>query len=270
MLSYERGAMKSYGLSRDRLRLLVILLIQNRALTHADGVIFLTKYAARVIQQSCGSLSSSVIIHHGVDDEFRIPQASASWPGADEGPIKCIYVSNVDMYKHHWVVVKAIEQLRKDGHNLHLTLVGSGSGKAQRLTDQQIALSDPDNNFVSRMGFVRHGELPALMEGSDVFVFASSCENMPVTLVEAMAVGLPIACSNRGPMPEILSDGGVFCDPEDSSSMAAAIEKIITDPELRERIARRAHSLSQQYSWSRCSVETWAYISEAYERFRSG
>ena len=75
-----------------------------------------------------------------------------------------------------------------------------------------------------------------------------------------MAFGLPIACSNRGPMTEVLADGGVYFDPEDSESIAAAIEKIITHADLRISIAKRAKTLSEQYSWERCAAETWDFL----------
>jgi glycosyltransferase involved in cell wall biosynthesis len=89
---------------------------------------------------------------------------------------------------------------------------------------------------------------------------------MPVTLVEAMAIGLPIACSNSGPMPEVLADGGVFFNANDASSIAAAIEQIILSPELRLTITKQAKILSQQYSWKRCADETFAFIADVYKR----
>lgn len=92
---------------------------------------------------------------------------------------------------------------------------------------------------------------------------------MPITLLEAMAAGLPIACSDRGPMPEILEDGGVYFDPELPDSIAAAVEQLITDPALRERVAQRAKQLSEQYSWSRCAEETWKFIAETYRSVRA-
>jgi glycosyltransferase involved in cell wall biosynthesis len=83
---------------------------------------------------------------------------------------------------------------------------------------------------------------------------------MPNTLIEGMASGLPIACSNRGPMPEVLEDGGIYFDPENSASIAEAIEKIITDKELRITIAKRAKQLSEQYLWESCADATFAYL----------
>ena len=85
---------------------------------------------------------------------------------------------------------------------------------------------------------------------------------MPVTLLEAMAAGLPIACSSRGPMPEVLEDGGVYFDSEDPDSIAAAIEDLITDPRKRTRLAARAKELSHQYSCPRCARETFSFIAQ--------
>lgn len=264
MLSYEPGVMKRFGFTKERLRLLTILYLQNRAMRSAAGVIFLTLYAAKVIQRSCGSLSRVSYIPHGIASNFKHAQAVQAWPSDNERPIRCLYVSNTAIYKHQWVVVKAIALLRRQGYNLFLQLAGGGSGKAQQLLDKEIALSDPHNTFVTQMDFVPQEELPAILASSDLFVFASSCENMPVSLLEAMAVRLPIACSNRGPMPEILSDGGVYFDPENPDSIAAAVEQLITGPALRERIAQRAKQLSEQYSWARCAEETWRFITETY------
>lgn len=265
MLSYEPGVMRFFGFTKARLRLLTILFVQNRAMRFADGVIFLTKYAAKVIQQSCGPLSRIACIPHGVSADFKSAKSVQSWPLANEHPIRCLYISNAEMYKHQWVVVKAIAALWQRGYNLNLLLVGGGSGRAQQLLDQQIAVSDPERVFVAQLGYVPQKDLPGILMNCDLFIFASSCENMPNTLIEAMAVGLPIACSNRGPMPEVLADGGVYFDPEDANSIAFAVEQLITAPALRVRVARRAKQLSEQYSWSRCADETFAFIIETYK-----
>lgn len=260
MLSYEPGVMKHFGITKARLRLLAILYIQNRAMRFSNGVIFLTNYASKIIQHATGKLKQAVVIPHGVDREFKSQDVLNAWPETEERPIECLYVSNAAMYKHQWVVVQAISELRKRGHSINLTLVGGGSGSAQELLDNQIMKSDPDRNFVKTIGFVPHKSLPFLLSNSDMFVFASSCENLPVTLLEAMAVGLPIACSNRGPMPEVLADGGIYFDPENPHSIAQSIERIISDSPLRHVLIKRAKKLSNQYSWDKCASETWKFL----------
>ena len=260
MLSYEPGAIQRFGFSRARLRLILLRYIQNSALLCSDSVIFLTQYAAKVIQKSCGFLPSVTIIPHGVGKEFKNLNTLRSWPEAGERPVRCMYVSNAAMYKHQWVLVRAVAVLRKRGYDLTLTLVGGGKGRAQHLLLKEIALSDPGREFVHQMNYLPQKELPAELANSDLFVFASSCENMPNTLLEAMAAGLPIACSNRGPMPEVLGDGGVYFDPENANSIVEALEQIFQDPLLRSTIAQRAKTLSEQYSWERCANETFGFL----------
>jgi len=234
---------------------------------NSDGVIFLTSYARETIQRIIGPFEHGTVIPHGVGESFRRPAAKKG-PPPDEREVHCLYVSNTAMYKHQWVVVRAIGELRKRGRKISLTLAGGGTGNAQRILEEEIARTDPEGRFVTLMGAVAHQELPSLLERADLFVFASSCENMPNTLLEAMASGLPIACSNRGPMPEVLQDGGTYFDPEDPASIAEAVEKLLKDTGTMEALAGRAKALSDQYSWERCSRETWAFLAATVARLR--
>ncbi|OSO90598.1 glycosyl transferase family 1 [Cylindrospermopsis raciborskii CENA303] len=263
MLSYEPGEINRYGFTKARLRLIALRFVQNQALRASDGVIFLTNYAARMIQKSCGPLPWVSCIPHGIGNNFKQVQPSTVW-NSNNQQIKCLYVSNTAFYKHQWMVVQAVEILRNRGYNLTIDLVGGGSGEAQVRLDRQVSISDPKGEFVSQIGFVPHKDLPLHLANTDIFIFASSCENMPNTLVEAMSVGLPIACSNRGPMPEVLSNAGVYFNPEEPQSIANAVSEIIENVHLRKQICDSAKQRSQQFSWSRCADETWSFIVETY------
>lgn len=262
MLSFEEGEMQRYGLfTRARLRIFLLRHMQVQSLRSATGALFLTRYAADVIQRYSGRLKVVRIIPHGVDESFRLDKPPAQWPAARQ-PIRCVYVSNNDLYKHQWHVVRAIGCLRKRGHPIELKLVGGGGGKAAALLAQAIAETDPDGRFVSVIEAVPHRAVPCYLADADVFVFASSCENMPNTLLEGMSAGVPIACSKRGPMPEILRNGGVYFDPEDPGSIARAVEDLITNNTLRMAAVQRARALAAEYSWARCARETWQYLAD--------
>ena len=265
MLLYEPGQVNLYRLSVKHLRLIVIGILQTRSMKQADGVIFLTKYAAEVIQRSTGNLECVSIIPHGIGADFRQTTAAGDWSEVQDREIRCLYISHAVMYKHQWVVVRAIGELRRHGHRIGLLLVGGGSGRARKLMDEAIAETDPQGEFILCREFVPHAEIPSILAKADLFVFASSCENMPITLLEAMAAGLPIACSDRGPMPEVLQDGGVFFDPENSESICSAIERIIEDRDLRMTIAKRAEELSRQYTWEKCAKNTWPFLKKCAE-----
>jgi glycosyltransferase involved in cell wall biosynthesis len=262
MLAFEPGEAARLGLSKARLRQLFLRHTQCQSLTHADGSIFLTKYAARVIQQCCGSAKAFTVIPHGVSDNFRQSHQLMPWPTSHHHPIRLLYVSPISPYKHQWHVIRAVELLRSQGFNLLLTLVGGSDHLGLQALHQQLAQSDPNGTFVNYLGPVPHNAIPELLTQTNIFVFASSCENMPNTLIEAMSNGLPIACSDRGPMPEVLQDGGVYFNPEKPDSIAAALEKIIVNNSLRTQISTRALDRSLLYSWKRCAHETFSFLAE--------
>jgi len=260
MLSYEKGIMKTFGWKMERLRLLAILYIQNRAMRSSKGVIFLTNYAKEIIQKNTGNLKNNIVIPHGVGDKFKEQVYTPKQLLMETSSIQCIYVSNTAMYKHQWNVVKAIADLRLKGFPIQLILAGGGNGKSRELLNKEIEKSDPNSDFVRILEFVSPDEMPNLLAKTDISIFASSCENLPITLLESMAVGLPIACSERGPMPEVLKDAGVFFDPENSDSIGLAIERLIKNDSERILNAKRAKELALKYSWKSCSDLTWNYL----------
>lgn len=266
MLSYEPGEMARYGISKARLRLFCLKFVQNASLKAASGVIFLTRYAGLVIQKSAGEIVRVAHIPHGVSSAFKSIERNELWSLNDERAVRCLYVSNVAPYKHQWHVVHAVKNLKEKGVNLTLTLTGGGAAArandSMRLLEEALDAADPDRKYIKVLGYVDQEDLPSLLSKADIFVFASSCENMPNTLVEAMASGLPIACSDRGPMPEVLQDAGVYFNPEDYQSIASAIEMLITNSNLRMRCAARARELAEEFSWSNCADRTFRFLSE--------
>ena len=95
---------------------------------------------------------------------------------------------------------------------------GCTAARARRpvltLVDEEQEATDPRRTFVRPIGAGEHGQQPpGVLSKANLFIFASSCENMPNTLLEGMASGLPIACSDRGPMPETLQDRGILSMP---------------------------------------------------------
>ncbi|HGM5582911.1 TPA: glycosyltransferase family 4 protein [Pseudomonas putida] len=260
MLSFEPGEMDRFKWSAAWLRLFLLRYMQVWSLRAATGQLYLTDYAAKVISRFVGRTDNVRVIPHGVSDRFRMEPKTAE--AAADGVINCVCVSNADLYKHQWNVIEAIANLRREGYNLKLTLLGAGDGRpgAVEMIRHAIERHDPQGQFVVLNGAVAHADIPAFLHGSDVFVFSSSCENMPNTLVEGMSAGLPIACSNRGPMPEILKDGGVYFDPENTASIEAALRELLVSDDARSRLAGKSHEYAQAFSWARCAKETWAYL----------
>jgi len=263
MLPFEPVERRRYGWSAMGLRIDLLSRSQARTFRRADGMIFLTDYARRQVTQRVGALAGKVAtIPHGVDARFRLaprPQRPlADYSAA--APLRIVAISIVDVYKHPWVIAEAVARLRGAGLPVSLDLVGGAYAPALARLRRVLDRVDPAGEAIRYRGKVPFSELHRWYHEAETFVFASSCENMPNILLEAMGAGLPIACSDRGPMPEILGEGGDYFDPEDVGAAAAAIERLVRDPEHRARCADIAYRRSQAFSWERCADDTMRFL----------
>lgn len=266
LLPYERGEMARYGLSWLTLKFWILRSAQSAGFRRADGVIFLTQYARDTVTRVTGTLRGKVtIIPHGINDRFvcapRIQKSLSEYSVTN--PFRLLYVSIVDVYKHQWKVAEAVAALRANGIPIALDLVGPAArGPALARLREVLRRVDPGATFIRYVGAVPHQELPALYRAADASIFASSCENMPNILLEGMASGLPIACSGRGPMPEVLGDGGVYFDPENVQSIRSALQELLTSVPLRTAKAATAFNRASSYAWSDCADKTFRFLSE--------
>lgn len=264
MLPFEWRELRRYGVSLAALRLFVLRLTQTRTLRRADGVIFLNDYARDSVCKITGALPGvTAIIPHGRHSRFELPpkpqRSIDSYSQAD--PLRMIYVSIVDQYKHQWNVVEAVNALRKAGWFVQLDLVGPAYRPAMLRLRTAIDKYDPLETWVKYHGPIEYEKLHQIYSKADLGIFASSCENLPNILLETMSAGLPIACSNRGPMPEILKQAGLYFDPEDPVSIESTLHELVASTELRQKYALAAYEASQHYSWSRCASETFSMLS---------
>lgn len=266
MLPYDDGMLPLFGLSRERLRQWLIYIVQKRAFRRSNGVIFLTKHAAQQIQKHTGPLEFFTCIPHGKDPVFSQVHHEPKLGVWSSSSLNCIYVSPIHEYKYQWVVVKAFKMLRDRGYDAKITFVGGGAKRPLEILHRQIVISDPSHEFVKVVEFLPHNQIPNLIAEADIFVFASGCETFGIALLEAMAIGIPIACSNKSSMPETLKDAGEYFDPSDEISIANAIENLILNPEKRKLISFRAKRLSESFSWHRCADDTWNYLVQTYHR----
>ena len=122
-----------------------------------------------------------------------------------------------------------------------------------------------DRNFIFYHGSLPYKETLEWYHKADIFVFPSTCETFGISLLEAMTAGLPIASSDRGPMPEVLKDAGLYFNPESVTSIKNCLRYMIENPNLRQRLGKKAKQYSQTYSWKKCANETFAFLSSVYK-----
>ncbi|MFH1477931.1 MAG: glycosyltransferase family 1 protein [Verrucomicrobiota bacterium] len=265
LLPFEPSEMARYGLSLIWFKFLLLRYIQLNAFKKAKGIIFLSKHARdQVVRYIPEIADKTVVIPHGIDREYYCPPRKPAWPC--DRPVRLLYVSSLHMYKHQWQVVAAVEALVKQNYHVELDLAGPAYPPALRKLNRTLDALPRVRAHVHYHGSVPHVKLAALYHQADIFVFASTCETISFIVLEAMAAGLPIACSNRQPMPEVLGDAGVYFDPEKPEEIAAAIRALIDQPERAFQLAQKAHERAQAYSWERCANDTFAFMSLAAHR----
>jgi glycosyltransferase involved in cell wall biosynthesis len=270
LLPFDSREISRYGVSLATARLRILRRLQGMTFQRADGVIFLSEHAQDVVQQSLHrTLNNCAVIPHGVARTFRAsprpqnPMCSYSF----DNPLRCLYVSSVTVYKHQWHVAKAIASLRQQGYPVVLELVGAVSTKqGRKLLEKTLQQIDPFGDFVYVRGPVPHNQLATYYRRADCFVFASTCETFGQVITEAMSSGLPIACSDKGPMKAVLGTLAAYFAAEDPESIANALKTLLDNPELRMSNAQRAYEKAAWYTWDRCAANTFAFLAKVAER----
>jgi glycosyltransferase involved in cell wall biosynthesis len=263
LLPFEDKEIKRYGISIRAFKFHIIKFLQSISFRHASGIIFLSNYARQTVINSVQDIKCDTkVIPHGISKNFQI---SGKLNSLDRQlgitkPIKILYVSNIELYKHQSNVLNAVYSLRKKGYLVEIDFIGPSQKYPLKKLQERINYLDPRNLWCRYLGEVSYATINSHYKSADIGVFASSCETFGITLLEKMASGLPIACSNMSCMPEILQDGGLYFNPEDPSSIADAIEIYILNPQLRVEKSLRSIELARNYSWEKCAQSTFAFL----------
>jgi glycosyltransferase involved in cell wall biosynthesis len=264
MLVFDKEEQKRFGFSFYRLKFKLLFYIQRASFNNAQGLIFLSEYAKKNIEKYVDySKCKTSIIHHGISAVFiKEPAEQLSISNYSlQNPYEFLYVSTVFGYKHQLQVVEVISRLRKKGYPVIIKLVGGiGQKKIGKMLQKKCNSIDPEKDFIIWHQHVDLKGVVSYYHNCDGFIFASSCENMPNILIEAMASGLPIACSSSNPMHEFLEEAGLYFDPSNLDELEEVLEKMLNNKGLRTEISHRAFTNSKKYSWAVCANKTFDFL----------
>jgi glycosyltransferase involved in cell wall biosynthesis len=115
---------------------------------------------------------------------------------------------------------------------------------------------------VRLLGWVSAADLEGLYALADAFVFPSLYEGFGLPVLEAMARGVPVACSDRSSLPEVAGDAALLFDPESEEAIAAATERLLTDAAEARRLREAGRARAAEFTWERTARLT----ADAYGR----
>jgi len=197
------------------------------------------------------------VIHNGVAPEFQPPPKPVGAFAGQRDTIELLYVGRADPYKNIERLVHVVHTLRTR-HNCpaRLTLVGAPDPRypEPQQTIDRLGL----DGVVRWTGFVRDQALLEYIRSADVMLHASRYEGFGLQIIEAMACGIPVVCSNTGSLPEVAGDAALLVEPDDTAAFCQAILQLRDNP--RERHERISLGLAHaaRFSWEKTARATLA------------
>lgn len=180
------------------------------------------------------------IIHNGIDLPESTERASVRAAlGVEDNDFVVMQVARLDPIKDHQTAIRAIVAACRQNPKIRLFIVGDGPERQnihRALTAHQV------NGHVQMLGL--RNDVPRLLAAADAFILTSVSEGIPVTVIEAMAAGVPVVATKVGGLPELVthSISGYLTPPGDASQLAEAVLELAADPTKRAQFANRAKS----------------------------
>jgi glycosyltransferase involved in cell wall biosynthesis len=179
-----------------------------------------------------------------------------------------LYVSRIEHPgKNHVNLIHAFNLLRERlPEPRQLVLAGGDWSRSDEV--HALASQSPYAEDILFTGFVRGQDLPDLYSAASMFVFPSLYEGFGMPIIEAMACGAPVACSNVSSMPEVAGDAALLFDPANPQEIADTMERLITDARLRDECVRKGFEQSARFTWSHAAALTYQAMRSAWEASR--
>jgi len=201
------------------------------------------------------------VIVHGLDmsrvdallaQRDQVRREVRSELGVPDSETLVLTVANLRPEKGYDVLLDAVRLLADRDVPVHVAAVGRGPMEDELLTRHRELGLDGHLQFLGQ-----RDDVLRLLAGSDVFVLASRQEGLPVSLMEATSMGMPIVATAVGGVPQVVTDGddGLVVAPGDPDRLADALERVIADPELRRRLGQAAKDKSVMFDVSAASRE---------------
>lgn len=136
--------------------------------------------------------------------------------------------------------------------DIRLIMVGpdKGDGSFQRTIEEAKNLGVQER--IQFTGGVDRSSVPNWLFKGDIFINTTNFDNMPSSVIEAMACGLPVVSTNVGGLPYLIDDGvdGVLVPPNNVQAMAAAVQRVLVEPDLAEKLSSNARKKAESFDWS--------------------
>jgi glycosyltransferase involved in cell wall biosynthesis len=219
--------------------------MEETSVRRANLLFAASRNMASFWSQRCAiPLEKICVVHSAVDAKLFSPL-----PGRGNGRPTVLFVGRVDESKGIFTLAEAILRLRRTYPSVLLRIVGEGREKDMELLQQTIATHHAEENF-ELVGRVLNHELPQHYAACDVFASPAAQEHGLATVyLEAFACEKPVVACNTAGAPEAVRDGetGFLVPPGDIDAVAAALDRLLANPEMRRALGRNGRQSVVDY-----------------------
>ena len=159
------------------------------------------------------------------------------------------------------MAVEVLALLQRDFPDVELIMIGPDEGDGSLAETRQQAMELVVSGSVRFTGVVPKSEVPSSLAQGTVFLNTTDVDNAPVSLLEAMACGLPVVSTNVGGISDLVEDGrnALLVPPRNPRAMAARIADILRDPDLASKLSRNGRQSANMHSWAR-TLPRWERV----------
>jgi glycosyltransferase involved in cell wall biosynthesis len=226
--------------------------LSKAAAAKADLIIAVSQFTADQVCALLGFDASRIrVIHHGVH-AYSISEKSA------QRRKMILHVGAIQHRKNILRLVNAFEVAAPPGW----TLVFAGSAGYGAAEIRQRIHASPARSRIDVRGFVDDHSLRELYRTSSILAFPSLDEGFGIPVLEAMAAGTPVLCSDSSALPEVTGGAALLVNPLSVESIAEGLRRLIEEPDLRSELRGRGLARSSEFTWERAVGKTWAVYRE--------
>ncbi len=211
------------------------------------------------------------VVHNGVSENFRPlePERIAAFRRQKHLPERfLLYVGTLEPRKNLELLIRGYAQWRKEAtselpdvksdvkSDVKLVLAGAKGWFYERIFEQVNALGLQEQVIFA--GFVPHNDLPDWYAAAHAFVYPSLFEGFGLPVLEAMACGTPVLCSDTPSLLEVAGDTTLVFPAQEQAQLTAALHSLISDESRRADLRQRGLVRATHFSWQRCAEETLA------------
>jgi len=202
------------------------------------------------------------VVHHAADNKAFYRRDADDVKGVRERyslPERFIlYLASSLPHKNYGRLLGAFKMVLKDYPGLSLVLIGARDYGAPVIREKIEKLGIADN--VMMLNWLPFEDIPLIYSASSLLVFPSLHEGFGLPIIEAMACGVPVVCSNMEPMIEVAGGAARLVDPKSEASIAGGIKKVLGDTDLRRSLVQQGLRRAKDFTWEKTAMKTLSLL----------